>query len=222
MVLEMQEDFATHSPTTSIKALLYDGAFLFAKNQYNQGHMEEDEIVFDEEIVESNDDGTELSGTEQIKKLREKIKGLQKEKADYLDGWQRARADYANVVKSAEGDKKRLRTMIEENFIEELLPVVDSFSLAMSNKEAWEKVDANWRTGVEYIYSGLMSTLANHGLIVFGAVGDSFDPTLYEAVSETVTDDSALDHTVSAVLQPGYKLGDTLLRAARVSVYSVK
>lgn len=184
--------------------------------------MEEDEIVFDEEIVESNDDGTELSGTDQIKKLREKIKGLQKEKAEYLDGWQRARADYANVVKSAEGDKKRLRTMIEENFIEELLPVVDSFALAMSNKEAWEKVDANWRTGVEYIYSGLMSTLANHGFSVFGAVGEKFEPTLHEAVSETKTDDSTLDHTIATVLQQGYKFGDAILRAARVSVYNAE
>lgn len=188
--------------------------------------MEEEEIVFDEEIVESNEDGTELSGSDQLKnqmvKLREKIKVLQKEKTEYLDGWQRARADYANLVKSADDDKKRLRGMIEESFIEELLPVVDSFSLAMNNKESWEKVDANWRTGVEYIYAQLMNTLKDKGFSVFGMVGDNFDPALHEAVSETETEDAALDHTVSAVLQQGYKLGESILRPARVSVYKAK
>ncbi len=184
--------------------------------------MEEEEIVFDEEIVESNEDGTELSGSDQLKKLKEKIKVLQKEKTEYLDGWQRARADYANLVKSADDDKKRLRGMIEESFIEELLPVVDSFSLAMNNKESWEKVDANWRTGVEYIYAQLMNTLKDKGFSVFGAVGDSFDPTLHEAVSETEIDDSSLAHTVSRVLQPGYKLGEYILRPARVSVYKAE
>ncbi|MFZ4500199.1 MAG: nucleotide exchange factor GrpE [Minisyncoccia bacterium] len=184
--------------------------------------MEEDEIVFDEDIVESNEDGTELSGADQLKKLRAQIKVLQKEKTEYLDGWQRARADYANVVKSADEDKKRMRSIVEESFIEELLPVVDSFSLAMNNKDAWEKVDANWRTGVEYIYAQLMNTLKEKGFSVFGAVGDSFDPTLHEAVSETKTDDSALDHSVSAVLQQGYKLGESILRPARVSVYKAK
>jgi molecular chaperone GrpE len=103
-----------------------------------------------------------------------------------------------------------------------LLPVIDSFSMAMSNKEAWEKVDANWRTGVEYIYQQMMAVLKDRTFSVFGAVGEAFDPLLHEAVSETETTDPSLAHTISAVLQQGYKLGDNVLRAARVSVYTVK
>lgn len=184
--------------------------------------MNEEEVIYNEEIVESNEDGTELSGTDQVKKLRDKIKVLTTEKQEYLDGWQRSRADYANVVKTAEEDKKRLRTISESNFVEDLIPTVDSFALAMSNKEAWEKVDANWRTGVEYIYGGLMNTLKEKGFSAFGVVGEKFDPTLHEAVSDTPTDDTALDHTISAVLQQGYRLNDNILRAARVSVYNNK
>ena len=182
--------------------------------------MNEEEIQYDEEIVESNEDGTELSGTDQVKKLRAKIQLLTKEKQEYLDGWQRSRADYANVLKTADEDKKRLRSIIEANFVEDLLPTVDSFALAMNNKEAWEKVDANWRTGVEYIYGGLMNTLKEKGFSVFGVVGEKFDPTLHEAVSETPIDDASLDQTIATVMQQGYKLGDNILRAARVSVYS--
>lgn len=183
---------------------------------------DEHDVVFDEEIVETNEDGIELSGADQIKKLREKIKGLEKEKQEYLDGWQRARADYANLQKNADEDKKRMRTLVEESFIEELLPTVDSFLMAMSNKEAWEKVDPAWRTGVEYIYGQLMNTLESHNLKIFGEVGDVFDPAKHEAVEEQETGDEKLDHTVAKVHQKGFMLGESVLRPARVLVYTLK
>lgn len=183
---------------------------------------DEHDVVFDEEIVEANEDGTELSGTDQVKKLREKIKGLEKEKQEYLDGWQRARADYANLQKNSDEEKKRMRTLVEESFIEELLPTVDSFLMAMSNKEAWEKVDPAWRTGVEYIYGQLMNTLESHNLKIFGEVGDTFDPAKYEAVEEQGTDDENKDHTVAKVHQKGFLLGESVLRPARVLVYTLK
>ncbi len=173
----------------------------------------------DVEFVASDEEGAELGSGQKMKELREKIKALEKEKQEYLDGWQRSRADYVNLQKTTDEDRKRMRGLIEENFIEDLLPVIDSFAMAMSNKEAWEKVDATWRTGVEYIYQQMMTVLKDRGFAVFGTVGEPFDPLLHEAVSETDTDDAAKGHTVSAVLQQGYKLGDNVLRAARVSVY---
>lgn len=182
----------------------------------------EDDVIFDPEIEPTDESGAEQGMKEKLSKLKEKIAALEKEKTEYLDGWQRARADYANLVKNGEEDKKRLRSLIEENFIEELLPVVDSFAMAMSNKEAWEKVDATWRKGVEYIHQQLMNVLKERSFEVFGAVGETFDPVLHQAVSETDTEDAKLDHTVAAVLQQGYKLGENILRPARVSVYKVK
>lgn len=180
--------------------------------------MNEDDVVFEE----SNEDGTELSGADQLKKLRDKIKELEKEKTEYLDGWQRARADYANLQKSSEEDKKRFKALFAEKFVEDLIPVVDSFSMAMSNKETWEKVDATWRTGVEYIYNQLMTALDSHGLTLFGEVGDTFDPGSYEAIGEETTDDDSKDHTVAKVIQKGFKLNDSILRPARVAVFTLK
>jgi molecular chaperone GrpE len=184
------------------------------------GEIEEthDDVVFEQ----SDEEGAALGSAHKVKELREKIKQLEKEKQEYLDGWQRSRADYANLQKTSDEDRKRMRGLIEENFIEDLLPALDSFSMAMSNKEQWEKVDANWRTGVEYIYQQIMNVLKDRNFAVFGAIGDHFDPTLHEAVSETETTDKKLDHIVASVLQQGYKLGDTVLRAARVSVYKIK
>jgi molecular chaperone GrpE len=182
------------------------------------------EVDQDAEMVfeASDEEGNALGSGKKLKDLRDKIATLTKEKQEYLDGWQRSRADYANLQKTTDEDRKRMRGLIEENFIEDLLPVIDSFSMAMSNKEAWEKVDANWRTGVEYIYQQMMAVLKDRTFSVFGAVGEAFDPLLHEAVSETETTDPSLAHTISAVLQQGYKLGDNVLRAARVSVYTVK
>ncbi len=183
---------------------------------------EQDIQLEQEEIVESTEDGDELAGADKIKKLQAKIKELEKEKTEYLDGWQRARADYANLQKSSEDDKRRLKAVFAQTFVEDLIPAVDSFSMAMSNKEAWEKVDANWRMGVEYIYNQLMTGLANHNFEAFGEKGDFFDPSLHEAVSEVETGDKRYDHRIDSVLQRGYKLGDSILRPARVTVLIYK
>jgi molecular chaperone GrpE len=176
----------------------------------------------DIELVENDEDGSEKAAGAKLKKLKEKIDALEKEKQEYLDGWQRARADYANLIKTSEEDKKRFKSLFAERFIEDLIPVIDSFQMAMSNKEAWEKVDAGWRSGVEYIYNQLINALSSHDLTLYGETGDVFDPAKYEAVSEEATDDAAKDHTVSKVSQKGFLLGDTVLRPARVTVFKGK
>lgn len=171
-------------------------------------------------IEESTEEGDALSGASKIKKLQEKIKLLEKEKQEYLDGWQRARADYANLQKQSEEDKKRMKALATESFIEELIPVVDSFLMAMANKDAWEKVDPAWRSGVEYIYQQLMNTLESHNLALFGEVGETFDPARHEAVSEEETDNESQDHAIAKVIQKGFLLGDSILRPARVIVFT--
>jgi molecular chaperone GrpE len=176
----------------------------------------------DVEFIENDEDGSEKGIQAKVKKLRDKIASLEKEKQEYLDGWQRARADYANLQKNHEDDRKRFKSIFKESFIEEFIPVVDSFLMAMNNKEAWEKVDPNWRTGVEYIYTQLMNVLESHGLKVFGEIGDTFDPAKYEAVSEEETDEASKDHKVSKVMQKGFTIEGNVLRPARVTVYSVK
>jgi molecular chaperone GrpE len=174
-----------------------------------------DDVVFEE----SNEDGSERGMADKLKKLREKVAHLEKEKQEYLDGWQRSRADYANLIKANDEDKKRLKGLFKEGFIGELIPVVDSFNMAMANKEAWEKVDAGWRTGVEYIYNQLMAVLESHGLKLFGMEGEQFDPVKHEAVSEEKTEDASKDHVVAKVIQKGFALNDVIIRAARVTVY---
>ncbi|HWC57608.1 MAG TPA: nucleotide exchange factor GrpE [Candidatus Paceibacterota bacterium] len=181
-----------------------------------------EETVFDDEFEPTDAEGLEQGSKGKIKDLQGKIKALEKEKSEYLTGWQRARADYANLQKAHEEDKKRLKELFAGNILSDFIPTIDSFQMAMSNKEAWEKVDTNWRTGVEYIYNQLLSALETHGLTMFGEVGETFDPARYEAVSEEEADDESKDHRIAKVIQKGFMLGDAVIRPARVVVWKSK
>ena len=178
----------------------------------------EEDLVYEE----SNEDGDALPTKDVVKKLRADLKQARKEKEEYLTGWQRAKADYVNLQKS-EGEKyKELRTHVTTAMIEDLLPVLDSFDMAMSNKEAWEKVDANWRNGIEYIRSQFYRVLEDNNVAPINQIGVKFDPNLHESISSTETSDESKDHTISSVTQSGYKIGDKIIRPARVVVFEYK
>ena len=91
--------------------------------------------------------------------------------------------------------------------------------MAFANKEAWEKVDPSWRSGVEYIHTQLVQTLSGHGLTEYDPSGERFDPAVHTAVETIPTTDQQLDHHVAKVLQVGYRLNGKLIRSPRVVVY---
>ncbi|OGI82896.1 nucleotide exchange factor GrpE, partial [Candidatus Nomurabacteria bacterium RIFCSPHIGHO2_12_FULL_40_77] len=104
------------------------------------------------EEFEYNDDGEEdLKKT--LKKLRADLKSCQKEKEEYLTGWQKERAEFANYRKGEDDRKTMFSESMREHILSRFLTVIDSFDMAFANKQAWEKVDENWRKGVEYIHS---------------------------------------------------------------------
>lgn len=177
-------------------------------------------IMDDDEIVEFefNEDGEEdLKKT--LKKFRADLKIAKKEKEEYLTGWQKERADFANYKKQEEDRKTMLSESMRERILSRFLTVIDSFNMAFSNKEAWEKVDANWRMGVEYIYAQMNTVFEEYGVKSMGEVGDVFDPNIHESIEVVHTDKKEDDHKIANVIQKGYKLGDRVLRPARVNVY---
>lgn len=172
---------------------------------------EVDDIVFDE--------GAELGDNQVVKKLREKLKTAVDEKQAYLDGWQRDKAEFMNARKRDEEAKQEFLKFAKLNVIEDILPVLDSFDMAMANKASWDTISAEWRAGMEGIYNQLLGALTKQGVSAFGAKGDSFDPNLHQSVSMVPTDDKLQDHTVAEVLQKGYMLSGKVVRAAMVQVY---
>ncbi|MDE2116846.1 MAG: nucleotide exchange factor GrpE [Patescibacteria group bacterium] len=145
----------------------------------------------------------------------EKVKA---ERDEYLAGWQRAKADFANQKKQTEAMMKEFRTMANEGLIEELLPVLSSFEMAFANREAWERVDKNWRMGVEHIYNQLKGILISSGLKEIDPLGQKFDHNLHEAVAHEAVEDAKKEHHVLRVMEKGYMLGTKLIRPAKVVV----
>ncbi len=161
---------------------------------------------------------TEETQTETIKKLREKITSLEAEKQEYLTGWQRAKADLINARKRDEEDKRAFAKRAAEDIVTELIPVLQSFESAMSNKDNWEKIDKNWRIGVESIAQQLKLALANHGLTEIDPLGKEFDPSRDEAIEHVPVNEKNRHNLIIEVLQKGYALHGTIIQAPRVKV----
>ncbi len=156
---------------------------------------------------------------EAVKKLKEALTACKKERQEYLSGWQRAQADYANLKKDEERDRTRFVKFATETFLKELLPALDSFHTAFGNKEAWEKVDLNWRMGVQHIYAQLRSVLERHGLsFIEPKIGEPFDPKQHQSVGTAGVEKREQEHTVAAVLQKGYALHGKIVEPAKVQV----
>lgn len=177
----------------------------------------------DSEVLEFefNEDGEEdLKKT--LKKLRADLKEAKKEKEEFLTGWQKERADFVNYKKEESNRQINLSLSLREHMLNRFLTVIDSFDMAFANKEVWEKVDENWRKGVEYIHSQMNSIFEEYGVKELGEVGESFDPSIHQSMEMVVTDKKEDNHKVSEVVQKGYKLGERVMRPAKVNVYEYK
>jgi molecular chaperone GrpE len=187
------------------------------KKEPENTEPEESEVL----EFEFNDDGEEdLKKT--LKKLRADLKQAKTEKEEYLAGWQKERADFANYKKGEHDRQVHLKQAAREHVLERFLSVMDSFNMAFANKEAWNKVDENWRKGVEYIHAQMNSIFEEYGVKEIGREGETFDPAMHHSIDTTPTDKKELDHKVSLVIQKGYKMGEAVLRPARVNVFEYK
>lgn len=179
----------------------------------------EEEIIDDISIVESTEDGLELPDKDKNKKLREEIKRLQKEKNEYLLGWQRAKADYINLQRELEAVRLNSSLITKEKVVENILPALDSFEVAFSNQDFWQKVDKNWRQGIESIHDQIISGLNKSDIEKIDQVDILFDPNIHQSIEKIKTDDKEKDHFVESILQVGYKVGNRIIRPAKVRIF---
>jgi len=171
----------------------------------NTDDTQEEEIVYEED-----------AGAELVKKLRAKLKKCEQEKKEYLDGWQRLKADTLNAQKTQGKNAELMKNRVAQNFVHELLPALDSFDIATQG-DSWENVDTVWRQGIEYVHTQLLTGLLNSGIESYGVAGELFDPNLHEAAAHV---DGGESNTIAKVERRGYKMGDTVIRAAQVTVYN--
>ncbi len=172
----------------------------------------------DYEVSPEPEEGETRREQNKLKKYRQKIKQLRDDKKQALDELQRQKAEFLNARKRDEERQKEEIALANERLILELLPVVDSFEMAFADQEAYEQTPENWRRGVEYIYSQLLSTLEQYGVRQLHPVNEAFDPRYHEAVEQVEVAESAKDGAVVKTIQKGYLLNDKVIRSAKVQV----
>ena len=129
---------------------------------------------------------------------------------------QRVQADFENYRKRMLREQTALAERASESIVEQLLPVLDNFELALlSLDDADEKV----RKGVELVYADFLSVLERAGLQKIPTDGEPFDPEVHEAVAHEAAQEGGAGHpTVVETMREGYRLKGRVLRPAMVKV----
>ena len=134
---------------------------------------------------------------------------LAKEHDNYL----RLAAEYDNFRKRSQKEKDNLYTDVKAETIEKFLPVYDNLERAL----AQQTTDEAFKKGVEMTMTQLTGIFEKLGAAPFGAVGESFNPALHNAVMHT-EDESAGENVIVEVFQKGFRIGDKVVRFAMVKV----
>ncbi len=152
-----------------------------------------------------------------LQKLGERIAELERERDSHLNDLQRVAADFDNYRKRALRDQESLVARAHERLVKELLPVLDDLERAL--EAAAEHEEAKLEEGVRFVHRNLADALAREGLAEIETNG-RFDPHVHEALLTQPS--QAEEGSVIDVVQKGYRLGDRVLRPARVVVAAAK
>ncbi|MPZ96793.1 MAG: nucleotide exchange factor GrpE [Propionibacteriales bacterium] len=138
-----------------------------------------------------------------------RIAELEKALAERTSDLQRLQAEYLNYKRRVERDRQSVREGATANVLSALLPVLDDIDRAYEHGEL--------EGGFKAVADSFNRALSNMGLERYGEVGEPFDPRIHEALMHAHSDDVD-GPTCSAILQSGYRVGERILRPARVAV----
>lgn len=169
------------------------------------GEIDPEALVNEEGLVE-----------EAIEEMQRQVAEAQAKATEYLDGWQRSRADFANYKKRIDREQAQIYQTTAGNVIKRFLEVADDLERALKNRPEGKEGEL-WASGIELIYRKLLATIEAEGVTRFEPNGRFFDPTYHEALSQEESTEYESGQIIE-VLQPGYMLGERVLRPARVRV----
>jgi molecular chaperone GrpE len=155
----------------------------------------------------------EVENSEEVVEEVDETEALRAENEELIDTLQRLQAEFENYRKRALRDQESLVARAHERLVKELLPVLDDLERALVAAEKHE--EATLEEGVQLVHRALADALAREGLAEIETNG-KFDPHVHEALLTQPSE--AEEGSVIEVLQKGYRLGDRVLRPARVVV----
>ena len=145
--------------------------------------------------------------------LLEELEKLRKQMDEKEEQYLRLAAEYDNFRKRSQKEKEGLYQGAKSDAVAAFLPVYDNLERALKQETA----DEAYKKGVEMTMSGLREILSKLGVEEIPALGETFDPSLHNAVMH-VEDENVGENTVVDVFQTGFKLGDKVIRFAMVKV----
>ena len=132
--------------------------------------------------------------------------------AEFTDILQRTQAEFENYKKRVDKEKQEFVKYSKAELIQKLLPIIDTFEIALKNNKDNEK----FVKGMDMVYAQLISLLHSEGLKPIDSLGKKFDPYLHEAMLKEKSEKD--EGTVLEELQKGYMLNDKVLRHSKVKV----
>ncbi|MFE2106703.1 nucleotide exchange factor GrpE [Kitasatospora sp. NPDC059463] len=171
-----------------------------------QGAEPGDDSAAEEAVIKAAEEaaaaGAEGSGAEEVAAAK-------REAAERTADLQRLQAEYQNYRKRVERDRLTVREIAVSNILESLIPVLDDIGRARDHGEV--------TGGFKSVAESLETVVAKLGLQQFGKEGEPFDPTMHEALMHSYSSDVTEDTCVQ-ILQPGYRIGERIIRPAMVAV----
>jgi len=149
------------------------------------------------------------------KDTKQKLAEYKNQAEENLAGWQRAKADFVNYKKDQEKYLEEFRKYAGEDMVVKLLPTIDNFELAIKHLPEDLK-ETDWVRGMVCIKGQFDNFLKEIGIEDIKAVGEKFDPSLFESVGEKESDKE--EGTVITEVQKGYKMNGKIIRVGKVVV----
>ncbi|MFF8769875.1 nucleotide exchange factor GrpE [Kitasatospora sp. NPDC015120] len=171
-----------------------------------QGAEPGDDSAAEEAVIKAAEEaaaaGAEGSGADEVAAAKREV-------AERTADLQRLQAEYQNYRKRVERDRLTVREIAVSNILESLIPVLDDIGRARDHGEV--------TGGFKSVAESLETVVAKLGLQQFGKEGEPFDPTMHEALMHSYSSDVTEDTCVQ-ILQPGYRIGERIIRPAMVAV----
>lgn len=159
-----------------------------------------------EQAAASETENAEAAAQSELEKTKQAL-------AQEHDNYLRLAAEYDNFRKRSQREKDNLYTEIRSETVGKFLPVYDNLERALVQQTA----DEAYKKGVEMTMNQLVGVMEKLGVKAFGEVGETFDPTVHNAVMHC-EDESLGENVIAEVFQKGFSVGEKVIRFAMVRV----
>lgn len=187
------------------------------KDQEKKPEVSEKENVTAEKTVDQDTAKKEPEKKQSSEETEKKLSDLQKKYDELEDKYLRAEAEMQNMTKRFKKEQQQLLKYEGQDLIREILPVIDNLNRALKI-DVKENGSEQLKRGIEMVQRDMEKALKENDVTKIEALGQTFDPTLHQAVKTVPVEEGQEAETIVEVYQDGYMLKDRVLRPAMVVV----